>query len=156
VPQQGSTFAIYLPRSQVMLAAEEPGPTALSRGHGESVLLVDDEGPMLAASAELLSQLGYEAVSFSDSHAALAAFEAAPERFDAVVTDEIMPGLTGTRLARLVRQRRPGLPVVLVSGHSGASLTQDALAAGLSEWLTKPLQARATATTLARVLCCTA
>jgi signal transduction histidine kinase/ActR/RegA family two-component response regulator len=152
VPQQGSTFTIYLPRSQIMLAAGEAGATALPRGHGERVLLIDDEGPMLAASAELLSQLGYEAVSFSDGRAALAAFDATPERFDAVVTDEIMPGLIGTKLARLVRQRRPGLPVVLVSGHSGASLTQDALAAGLSEWLTKPLQARDTATTLARVL----
>jgi predicted ATPase/signal transduction histidine kinase/GAF domain-containing protein/CheY-like chemotaxis protein len=152
VPQQGSTFTIYLPRSQIMLAAGEAGATALPRGHGERVLLIDDEGPMLAASAELLSQLGYEAVSFSDGRAALAAFDATPERFDAVVTDEIMPGLTGTKLARLVRQRRPGLPVVLVSGHGGASLTQDALATGLSEWLTKPLQARDTATTLARVL----
>jgi CheY-like chemotaxis protein len=152
LPQQGSTFTIYLPRSQIMLAAGEAGASALPRGHGERVLLIGDEGPMLAASAELLSQLGYEAVSFSDGSAALAAFDAAPERFDAVVTDEILPGLTGTRLAGLVRQRRPGLPVVLVSGRGGASLLQDALAAGLSEWLTKPLQARDTATTLARVL----
>jgi signal transduction histidine kinase/CheY-like chemotaxis protein len=152
VPQEGSAFTIYLPRSQFMLAAGEAGAAALPRGHGERVLLIDDEGPVLAATAELLSQLGYEAVSFSDSHAALAAFEAAPERFDAVVTDELMPGLTGTKLARVVRQCRPDMPVVLVSGYTAVSLTQDALAAGVSEWLTKPLQARDTATTLARVL----
>jgi predicted ATPase/signal transduction histidine kinase/CheY-like chemotaxis protein len=152
VHQQGSTFTIYLPRSQVMLAAGQARATDLPRGHGERVLLVDDEVPVLAATAELLSQLGYEAVSFSDSRAALAAFEAAPERFDAVVTDEFMPGLTGTRLACMVRQRRPDLPVVLVSGYSTVSLTADALAAGVSEWLTKPLQAPDTATTLALVL----
>jgi len=152
VPRQGSTFTIYLPRSQVMVTAGEVRATELPRGHGERVLLIDDEGSVLAATAELLSQLGYEAVSFSDSHAALAAFEAAPERFDVVLTDEIMPGLTGTRLACMVRHRRPDLPVVLVSGYTAVSLTQAALAAGVSEWLTKPLQTRDTATTLARVL----
>jgi CheY-like chemotaxis protein len=91
-------------------------------------------------------------VAFSDSRAALAAFEAAPGRFDLVVTDEVMPGLTGTGLASVVRRRRPDLPIVLVSGYSGPLLTQQALAAGVSELLTKPLQSREIATLLARVL----
>jgi CheY-like chemotaxis protein len=91
-------------------------------------------------------------VSFSDSDAGLAAFDAAPERFDVVVTDEVMPGLTGTRLARMIRRRRLDLPIVLMSGYCGANLTQDALAAGVSELLVKPLQSREMATTLARVL----
>jgi PAS domain S-box-containing protein len=149
---QGSTFAIYLPLAEIALAvaAEAEGP--LPRGNGERVLLVDDEAQLLAVTAEVLSRLGYEPVSFSDSHAALAAFEAAAGRFDVVVTDDLMPGLTGTELARVVRRRRPGLPVVLVSGYSGPLLTQQALAAGISELLTKPLQSREIATTLARVL----
>jgi len=63
-----------------------------------------------------------------------------------------MPGLTGTGLARVLRHRRPDLPIVLVSGYSGATLTQDSLAAGVSELLTKPLQSRELAATLARVL----
>jgi CheY-like chemotaxis protein len=116
------------------------------------VLLIDDEAPVLAATAEVLSRLGYEAVSFSDSHAALVAFEAAPERFDIVVTDEIMPGLTGTGLARLLRRHRPDLPIVLVSGYTGATQKQQALAAGVSELLAKPIQSHEMATTLARVL----
>jgi CheY-like chemotaxis protein len=49
------------------------------------------------------SRLGYEVPAFTDSPAALAAFEAAPERFDFVVTDEVMPGLTGTGRARVLR-----------------------------------------------------
>jgi len=107
---------------------------------------------VLAATAEVLSRLGYEAVSFSDSHAALAAFQAAPERFDVVVTDEAMPGLTGTGLARVLRSHRPDLPIVLVSGYTGALQTQQALAAGVRELLSKPIRSHEMAATLARVL----
>src|SRR3981189_2705105 len=124
-PEQGSTFTVYLPHSPVTLITVEAAEAASYRGRGERVLLIDDEEPGLAATAEVLSRLGYEAVSFSDSHAALAAFEAAPQGFDVVVTDEAMPGLTGTGLARVLRRRRPDLPIVLVSGY-GAIETQQA------------------------------
>jgi CheY-like chemotaxis protein len=150
--EQGSTFAIYLPLAEIAVAAAIEVENPLPRGHGERVLLVDDEEPLVAVAAEVLSRLGYEPVSFSDSHAALAAFEAAPTRFDVVVTDDLMPGLTGTTLASAVRRRRPDLPIVLVSGYSGPTVTRQALAAGVSELLTKPVQSREIATTLARVL----
>jgi CheY-like chemotaxis protein len=116
------------------------------------VLLIDDEAPVLGATAEVLLRLGYEPVSFCDGQAALAAFEAAPERFDVVLIDEVMPGLTGTELARMLRGRRTDVPIVLVSGYAGTLLTQNALAAGVSELLSKPLQSREMATALARVL----
>ena len=151
-PNQGSTFTIYLTLADVALAYSNDIAGPPPRGNGERVLLVEDETPLLAGTAEVLSQLGYEPVAFSDSRAALAAFEAAPGRFDLVVTDEVMPGLTGTGLASVVRRRRPDLPIVLVSGYSGPLLTQQALAAGVSELLTKPLQSREIATLLARVL----
>jgi CheY-like chemotaxis protein len=107
---------------------------------------------LLAMTAEVLTRLGYEPVSFSDSQAALAAFEAAPGRFDVIVTDDLMPGLTGTELASLVRRRRPGMPIVLVSGYRAPILTRQAVDAGISELLKKPLQSSEIATTLARVL----
>jgi CheY-like chemotaxis protein len=151
-PQQGTSFTIYLPRSDAPLSTIESGPATPPRGHGERVLLIDDETSVLAAATDVLSRLGYEAVSFSDSHAALSAFEAAPERFDVVVSDEVMPGLTGTGLSRVLRHRRPDLPIVLMSGYSSAILEKDALDAGVSELVTKPLQSREIATTLARVL----
>jgi PAS domain S-box-containing protein len=151
IPEQGSTFAIYLPRVQDVPAAEE-ALIPLSRGNGERVLLIDDEANILAMTAQVLTRLGYEPVSFSDSHAALAAFEAAPRSFDVVVTDDVMPGLTGTRLANVLHQQRLELPIVLVSGYSGPILAQRALAAGVSELLVKPLQPRDIAAALARVL----
>ena len=151
-PGQGSRFTIYLTLAEATITAAVDTPPALPRGKGERVLLIDDEAPVLAVTAEVLSRLGYEPVSFSDSHAALAAFEAAPERFDVVVTDAVMPGLTGTGLASVLRRQRPELPIVLMSGYSGPILTQQAFAAGASELLTKPLQSREIAATLARVL----
>src|SRR3981189_2513837 len=110
-PGEGSTFVIYLAWAGVALASSDEAASSPPRGNGERVLLVEDEAPLLAGTAEVLSQLGYEPVSFSDSRAALAAFEAAPARFDVVVTDEVMPGLTGTGLARVLRSHRPELPI---------------------------------------------
>jgi CheY-like chemotaxis protein len=149
--ERGSTVTIYVPRAQDAPVAEQ-AEIPLPRGNGERVLLIDDEANVLAMTAQVLSRLGYEPVSFSDSHAALAAFEAAPSSFDAVVTDDVMPGLTGTGLASVLRQRRRELPIVLVSGYSGPILAQRALAVGVSELLVKPLQPRDIAAALARVL----
>src|SRR5258705_2646192 len=90
-PQQGTTFTIYLTHSEVALAAADDTAAPPPRGNGERVLLVDDEAQLLAATAEVLSRLGYQPASFSDGYAALAAFDAPPRRFDRVVTAEVMP-----------------------------------------------------------------
>jgi PAS domain S-box-containing protein len=149
--EHGSTFTIYLARTEATLVTAE-APVPLPRGNGERVLLVEDETTLLALTAEVLTRLGYEPVSFSDSRTALAVFEAAPRSFDVVITDDVMPGLTGTGLATQLRRRRPDLPIVLMSGYSGPVLTQQALAAGVTELLVKPLQSRQFAATLDRVL----
>jgi len=150
--KQGSTFTIYLAHAEAALAAAGEAAVPLPRGNGERVLLVEDEANLLAMTAEVLTRLGYEPASFSDSQTALAAFEAEPRSFDVVITDDVMPGLTGTGLAQRLHRRRPDLPIVLVSGYSGPALTPQALIAGVSELLAKPLQSRQIATTLARVL----
>jgi len=150
--EQGSTFTIYLPRAQSAPDTAEEAATPLPRGNGERVLLVEDEANLLTMTAEVLTRLGYEPASFSDSQTALAAFEAEPRSFDVVITDDVMPGLTGTGLAQRLHRRRPDLPIVLVSGYCGPALTRLALITGVSELLAKPLQSRQIATTLARVL----
>jgi PAS domain S-box-containing protein len=150
--EQGSTFTIYLPRAQDAPVSAEEAAIPLPRGNGERILLVDDDANVLAMTAEVLSRLGYEPVSFSDSYAALAAFDAAPRSFDVVVTDDVMPGLTGTGLASVLRQQRRELPILMVSGYGGPILAQRALAAGISELIVKPLQSRDIAAALARAL----
>jgi CheY-like chemotaxis protein len=114
------------------------------------VLVVDDEEALVAVTTEVLKHIGYEPVGCADASAALAAFDAG--RIDAVIADEIMPGITGTQLARALRQRRTDLPFVLVSGYTGPLLSERALAAGVTEILRKPFQTREIAAALARVL----
>jgi PAS domain S-box-containing protein len=151
-PGRGSTFEIYLPRAEALTSVAEAASEPVPRGNGERVLLVDDEEPLVDMTAEVLAQLGYDSARFTDGRAALEAFENAPEAFQVVVTDEVMPALTGTELARRVHRLRPDLPVVLVSGYSGPILTQRALGAGVSELLKKPVQSRELAAALSRIL----
>ena len=65
---------------------------------------------MLAALEEMLANLGYEPAGFTDSRAALEAFRADPRRFEAVISDEVMPSLTGTQLAVELRRAEPRDP----------------------------------------------
>jgi CheY-like chemotaxis protein len=149
-PGAGSRFTIYLPRVEAPAAAESIAIQPTVRGNGERVLIVDDEEALVAVTAEVLKHIGYEPVACSNSHAALAAFDTA--HVDAVIADEVMPGMSGTQLARALRQRRADLPIVLVSGYTGPMLTERALAAGITEILKKPVQSREIAGALARVL----
>src|SRR6266581_4002943 len=120
---QGSTFTIYLPRVDGAMAPAEEEKAPIPRGHGQRILVIDDEAPLVAVTTEVLSRLGYEAVGFSNGRDALAEVEAAPARFDAVITDEVMPGLSGTELAQRLRLLRPDLPIVLVSGYIGPMMS---------------------------------
>ena len=149
---QGSKFTIYIPRVDSPPAAGAENEEPMVRGRGERVMVVDDEEALLAVTTEILKRLGYEPVAFPQGAAALAEFEAAPERFDAVIADEIMPGLSGTELARALRSRRADLPIILVSGYIGPQMTERAIAAGIDQILKKPVQSREIAATLARVL----
>ena len=86
-------------RGTARVAAPEPVDEVIAGGGGETVLLVDDEEALVRLGEEMLAELGYEPVGFTSSTAALEAFRAAPERFDAVLSDEAMPGMTGSELA---------------------------------------------------------
>jgi PAS domain S-box-containing protein len=148
----GTTFAIWLPvttqkPSTLAASVREPG-----RGTGETIMVVDDDRALVALAEETLAELGYEPVGFESSLAALEAFRAEPERFDLVLTDETMPGLTGTELAREIRQLRPEISIILTSGYSGGQLRERALAAGIIDVLHKPLIRRDIAEPLARAL----
>jgi DNA-binding NtrC family response regulator len=124
----------------------------LPRGRGETVMIVDDEPTLVALAEEMLAGLGYEPVGFESSRVALQAFRANLERFDAVLTDEAMPELVGTELAREIRLLRPDVPIILMSGHGGAPLAQRAAVIGVKEVLHKPLQRVDLAESLARAL----
>jgi len=148
----GSTFTIYLPRAGDAVDEDPDEELAPPRGDGQCVLVVDDEEPLVKLATRTLEQLGYAPVGFTSSRAALAAFRADPQRFDAIITDERMPGLAGSALIRELRGIRDNIPVVLMSGYLGDAVARQAREAGAEEVLRKPLSARDLAASLARVL----
>jgi CheY-like chemotaxis protein len=100
---------------------------------------------------EMLAALGYEAVGYTSSAKALAAFSAEPQGFDAVLSDQTMPGLTGSQLAREIRRLRPDIPIVLMSGYTGPKIVALAREAEVDELLPKPLVSDDLARTFARL-----
>jgi signal transduction histidine kinase/ActR/RegA family two-component response regulator len=139
----GTTFAIWLPAASdapaplaAPLAAPPPG---LPRGEGEAVMVVDDDPVLVELAEEMLVELGYRPTGFRSSVAALEILRAEPRRFEVVLIDELMPQLSGTGLAAEIRQLRPDLPILLMSGYSGGDLMQRAGLAGVDAVLRKPL-----------------
>jgi CheY-like chemotaxis protein len=151
-PGAGATFTVYLPRFGDAAESNADEELAMPRGDGQRVLVVDDEEPLVKLATRTLEELGYAPVGFTSSTAALAAFRADPQRFDAVITDERMPGMSGSALIREVRGIRNGIPIVLMSGYVGGRIATIAREAGAGEVLKKPLSVRDLAASLARVL----
>jgi CheY-like chemotaxis protein len=81
------------------------------------VLVVDDDDAVLDVIARTLTRLGYGVRSFTSGLEALASFLAAPDDFDLILTDQVMPGLTGLELVELIREVRPDVPAVLTTGR---------------------------------------
>ncbi len=150
-PDAGTTFTVYLPR--VGDAPEEAGEREASTpvGQGQRILVVDDEGALLELTIDTLRELGYQPVGFSSAIAALHAFRADPDAFDALITDQRMPDLAGDRLIREIRRIRRSIPAMLVSGYVGEAAATGS-ASEADEVLVKPLRANALATSLARLL----
>jgi CheY-like chemotaxis protein len=145
-------FTVYLPSRGEAGAPPLPADEPIAAGNGETILLVDDEEYLVRLGEEMMAELGYEPVGFASSTAALEAFRATPERFDAVLSDESMPEMTGSELARAIREIRGDIPIVLMSGYVTPALTQRARDAGVLDVLAKPLVARDIARCLADAL----
>jgi signal transduction histidine kinase/CheY-like chemotaxis protein len=148
----GTTFTIWLPATNRLPTPAADPAGDLPRGNGETVMIVDDERALVALAEEILAGLSYEPVGFDSSLAALEAFRLEPKRFDLVLTDQTMPDLTGTELAREIRQLRPEIPILLMSGFSGSQLSERAHAVGVIDVLHKPLVRRDIAEPVARAL----
>jgi CheY-like chemotaxis protein len=152
IPGAGSTFTVYLPRTgDAPDASPEDAGELAPRGNGQRILVVDDEEPLVTLTTERLEDLGYRPVGFTSSAAAIEAFRVDPLGFDAVVTDERMPGMSGSALIREIRRMRHSIPILLVSGYLGGMVTSRAYNEGADEVLKKPVSERALALSLARV-----
>ena len=148
-PGQGSRFEAWLP-----VAGSDPNagdePAMLPLGRGEAVLLVESERERLLRDEEMLAALGYEPVGFALPADALAAYRAAPDRFDIILVSHPLPGPDGLDLARALRELAPQKPILLATSSS-AEVSVDALAsAKVSEVLPRPLVSTELAAALAR------
>jgi signal transduction histidine kinase len=148
----GTTFEVIFPATAQNEAA--PAVVALPppAGHGERILLIDDEPSITMVGAQMLRKLGYHVIAFSHPGAALAAFREAPAGFHAVITDLTMPGMNGVDLAREILATRPDLPILVTSGRMHATDLARAQAAGVRSTIAKPFTVQLLAESLARAL----
>jgi PAS domain S-box-containing protein len=138
----GTTFRVLLPLAGEGASETGAAPDAAVRQgaslHGR-ILLVEDEQSVLGFMRELLQGWGLEVVAARDPRDALHWFSLEPDRFDVVLTDHTMPGMTGMELTRALVARRAGLPVLLYSGRNDLLDSSTATAAGVRTLLAKPV-----------------
>jgi PAS domain S-box-containing protein len=134
----GTTFKVYLPRIDEQATParrQEPGP--LLRG-SETVLLVEDEASLRELLREVLEANGYSVLAARDGTEALKLAEAHAGTIHVMVTDVIMPGMSGPKIVDLIAPTRPEMKVVFVSGYSDESVTRHGLAGPGRAFLSKP------------------
>ncbi|MBU2549658.1 MAG: response regulator [Proteobacteria bacterium] len=151
-PGQGTYFNVFLPLVQGRLPEVQPVDSApLPRGR-EHVLLVDDESSLVDVGRQMLERLGYTVTGRTSSREALELFAADPDRFDLIITDQTMPGMTGVELAREIMRLRPETPVMICTGYSASISAREAEAMGIRRLLMKPLVVRKIAESIREVL----
>ena len=120
-PGTGTTFRVLLPRHRPeAVRGQDLAPQTISGS--ERVMVVDDEEALAAMWKEMLTQLGYQVVSFTKSSEALRYLETNPDAVDLLITDQTMPKLTGLDLVEKARVHKANLPVVLCSGYGDQEL----------------------------------
>jgi PAS domain S-box-containing protein len=137
---RGTTVTIHLPRA-AGLARRDAGAAvaALPRGD-ERILVVEDEARVRDAVVEQLRSLGYAVAQAADSAACLAAIEAAERPYDLLLTDVVMPGVNGKKLADEVASRWPSTAVLFMSGYSRDNIIRDGRLDPGAKLLTKPFR----------------
>ena len=147
----GTTFRVYLPCVQ---GEPEPAraPVSPSAGGTETILLVEDEAPVRAVARQILERHGYTVIEAADGAVALALAERHGKRIDLLLTDVVMPQMSGPELARRLRAGRPGLRVLCMSGYTDDSIVRHGIASSDIAFLMKPLTPDALARKVREVL----
>ncbi|WP_051324095.1 ATP-binding protein [Candidatus Solirubrobacter pratensis] len=113
-PGRGTTVTVWLPAARRGAPAYRP-PSGAPRGRGETALVVEDADAVRVLTGRILYSAGYQVIPVENGAVALERLDGA----DVLVTDVVMPGMSGVELATAARELRPGLPVVFVSGYTG-------------------------------------
>jgi PAS domain S-box-containing protein len=148
---EGTEFRILLPTVEGHTGEEKESTDLIAHGNGH-ILLIDDEEMLVEFGQLMLERLGYQVTVHTSSLKALATFQSDPHGFDAVITDQTMPGMTGLDLARRMLQIRPELPIILCTGYSKLVDKAEAKAYGIKGFAMKPLTQKEIAVLLREVL----
>jgi CheY-like chemotaxis protein len=148
---KGSIFQVFFPAQERKAAAAIRPDEPVVSGQ-ERILFIDDEKMLAEMGKIMLERLGYGVTVCTGSMEALAVFQEQPERFDAVITDQTMPGLTGVELARRMLQVRPDIPIILCTGYSNLVNEDQAKTLGIKGFIMKPMAKKDIAQLLRKVL----
>lgn len=147
---KGTSFEIFLP---LLVAKEAPVAREVgARGGKERVLFVDDEAALSQIVGVGLARLGYKVETFTSSKEALRCFRENPDSFDVLITDVTMPEMPGDQLAQEIRQLRPHLPIVMLTGMSDRMSPELAEALHVDAFLLKPVSVKLLSQHVRRVL----
>jgi len=136
---RGTTFTIHLPRVEETVPAGPPAEAGRRlRTTARTVLVVDDEPEVLELATEILKRVGYSVLGAADGSAALEMVRRHEGDIHLLVTDMVMPGLSGRDLAERLRALRKALPVLYISGYVQDASARAALASERSAFVAKP------------------
>jgi CheY-like chemotaxis protein len=151
-PGRGSTFKLYLPRVWEEASAREEVARPARPGGSETVLLVEDEEIVRSLVREMLESSGYRVLEAPHGAAAIAIAETHGAAVDVLLTDVVMPGLSGQELAARLAGIRPGLRVVFTSGYTEDAIANHGVLSPGTAFLEKPFTAGQLAAKLRDVL----
>ena len=137
-PGSGTSFQIYLPCIEDNVITEEKVSKPLSTGT-EQILYLDDDKVLADIGEKMLKKLGYRVNSRTSPYEALEAFKANPSKYDMVITDMTMPGMTGDILAKEILKLRSDIPIIICTGFSNMMSPEKASKIGIKDFLMKPL-----------------
>jgi PAS domain S-box-containing protein len=153
VPAQGTTFRIYLPAvTEAGTRSSRPSVPTVTRGAGETILVVEDEVMVRDLVVRLLGRLGYTCLEARDGREAHDLLTSSEDRVDLVVSDIVMPRMNGRELAQELAAARPGLPVLFMSGHTDDEMIRRDLLAPGAPFIQKPFDAKMIAAKLQELL----
>ncbi len=135
---KGAVFTVYLPRAGQEPARDVAVGQAVPAKGRKHILFIDDEEIIVDLGGQVIKKLGYKVTGMTSGSEALALFQRNPARFDLVITDQTMPGLTGLELTGLLRKAKADIPVILCTGYSQSVDAGAAEKAGISAVIMKP------------------
>ncbi|HVU16701.1 MAG TPA: PAS domain S-box protein [Candidatus Didemnitutus sp.] len=143
-PGAGTTLRLYFPAETPQVRANgtngsrSPFDRLPRNGAGRRILVVDDDAAVLSVGEGVLRRCGYAPEGCTSPVDALKKFAAEPARYDAVISDLTMPGMSGVELASRVQEIRPGTPFLLASGYLHAEAHAGAKESGVAHFIRKP------------------